>query len=325
MVNGGRIAIIVRFLVARRILMTHHQLSDATLRLLPCVLFLATQGALAEPIEIVGQPEKFGPDIASTQYSEVRLTLSPDGNTALWFSRNRPGGPGGYDIWISRRGPQGWATAVPVAFNSPGRDFDPAFSSDGTQLYFCSDRAGGLGGDDLYRVAVTPGGFGAVEHLGSEVNSSGNEFAPMPSPAGTQLLFSSDREGGAGRQDLYSASIRDGKFQPARPLPGDINTAGDEFDATLLSDGSTIVFARARDFRTERVDLFVATMTDGRYGSGDLLPMSINTADKDTYGPMLDWSERNRFTFSSQRPGSRDMDLYVIRYRIHSKRTSPED
>ncbi|MGH6634408.1 MAG: hypothetical protein ACREB0_13685, partial [Sphingopyxis sp.] len=55
--------------------------------------------AAAPAVEIVGEAELFAPGIASTDHSEVRLTISPDGRTALWFSRNRPGGPGGYDIW----------------------------------------------------------------------------------------------------------------------------------------------------------------------------------------------------------------------------------
>lgn len=31
----------------------------------------------------------------------------------------------------------------------------------------------------------------------------------------------------------------------AAPLQGDINTAADEFDATFLADGTTVVFTRA--------------------------------------------------------------------------------
>lgn len=262
----------------------------------------------------------FAPHIASTEHAEIRLTLSPDGRVALWFSRNRPGGPGGYDIWMSRRTGERWAPATPVSFNSPGRDFDPAFSADGRFVYFCSDRPGGVGGDDIYRIAVTANGFGAAEHLTSAVNSAGNEFAPMLSPDGSRLLFSSDRAGGAGGHDLYVADHRDGTFERARRLSGDINTAAHEFDATYLSDSATIVFARAKDFRVDRVDLFVAMRRNGRYEAGTVLPLSINTPDKDTYGPMLDWSNPDRVTFSSQREGARDMDLYLIRYRLPASR-----
>lgn len=267
-------------------------------------------------LEVVGEATPFAPGIASTEFSEVRLTLSPDGRTALWFSRDRPGGAGGYDIWISRRIDGRWAKATAVAFNTPGRDFDPAFSADGRFVYFCSDRPDGLGGDDIYRVAVTAQGFGAPEHLGPAVNSAGNEFAPMLSPDGARLLFSSDRPGGAGRHDLYVAHQNTGKFEPARRLPGAINTPADEFDATFLADGATVVFARAPDFRSDRVDLYAAAPRDGRYDAGTVLPQTVNSGDKDTYGPMLDWSDPRRITVSGQRAGARDMDLYLVRYTL---------
>ena len=271
----------------------------------------------ASALRIVGEATLFLPGIVSTRYSEIRLTLNPDGRTALWFSRDRPGGAGGYDIWLSRRNGKGWTPATPAPFNSALRDFDPAFSSDGRHVYFCSDRPGGLGGDDLYRVAVTADGFGAVEHLGSAVNSAGNEFAPMLSPDRTLLLFSSDRPGGAGRHDLYTARQRaEQDFEPAQRLPGDINTPADEFDATFLSDGSTLVFARAPDLRTDRVDLFSASSRDGRYDAGTVLPQTVNSGDQNTYGPMLDWSQPDRFSVSGRRAGANGMDLYLVRYAL---------
>lgn len=265
------------------------------------------------PVEIVGEAALFAPGIASTDFSEIRLTISPDGRTALWFSRNRPGGAGGYDIWLSRRTRAWWAAATPAPFNSPGRDFDPAYSPDGRFVYFSSDRPGGLGGDDIYRVAVTGAGFGTAENLGPAVNSPAKEWAPMLSPNRARLLFSSDRPGGAGRQDLYAARRRGTRYLPATPLPGAVNTAADEFDATYLADSRTIVFARAPDLTADRIDLFAATAPDGRYASGTRLPPSVNNGD--VYGPMLDWSRPNSLTFSARRPGAASMDLYLIRYR----------
>jgi Tol biopolymer transport system component len=272
-------------------------------------------GGASSRVDIIGIPEPFAPGIASTRHAEVRLTLSPDGNTALWFSRDRPGGPGGYDIWISHRTPAGWGLARPVSFNSPGRDFDPAFSSDGRFVYFCSDRAGGSGGDDLYRVKVIAGSFGPAANLGPAINSTGSEFAPMLSPDGRTLLFSSDRSGGAGGHDLFTARRNPAGFAAARRLPGAVNTAANEFDATFLRDGATIIFARAMDFRKDRVELFHAAPGAHGYDMGTRLPATVNN-DEDNYGAMLDWSDRDRLTFSGRRGKEGGMDLYRIHYRI---------
>jgi TolB protein len=271
-------------------------------------------------LEIVGNLEHFAPGIASTEFSDVRLTLSPDGRTALWFSRNRPGGPGGYDIWISELTQGRWSPAKPVSFNTPQRDFDPAFSADGRYVYFCSDRPGGLGGDDLYRVPVTSNGFGLAENLGPEVNSAGNEWAPMLSPDARWLLFSSNGRGGAGRFDLFTAK-RSGTrsaFDPAVPLAGDINTAADEFDATFLADSTSIVFTRAPDLRVDKVRLFFASMHRGRYEPGTLLPDTVNTSDQDAYAPMLDWSRPDHITFTGRRAEANagGVDVYIARYRL---------
>ena len=269
-------------------------------------------------LEIVGDATPFAPGIASTAHAEIRLTLSPDGDTALWFSRDRPGGAGGYDIWMSRRIAGHWSEASPVAFNSPSRDFDPAFSADGRFVYFCSDRPGGLGGDDLYRVAVTQTGFGAVEHLGPAVNSAANEFAPMLASRGDRLLFSSDRAGGNGGHDLFAAARSGTGFAPAQRLPGPVNTTANEFDATFLHDGATIVFARAQDFRRDRVDMFVSSPQAGRYPAGERLPSPANSSRYDSYGAMLDWSTPDILTFSAERADGQGMDLYRLRYRLRA-------
>ena len=279
----------------------------------------AKEPPTSKVIEVVGHPELFAPGVISTEASEVRLTVRPDGKQAAWFTRNRAGGAGSYDIWTSTYISGRWNAATPAPFNSAQRDFDPAFSADGRFLYFCSDRPGGLGGDDLYRVPVTSTGFGEPEHLSPEVNSAGNEWAPMLSRDGNVLLFSSNGHGGAGRFDLFSTRrLANGSFSPASPLPGDINTAADEFDATFLADSTTVVFARAPNLESERIVLAVATLRAGRYDVGVELPAIVNTPGQNTYGAMLDWSRANQLTISSQRPEARagGTDLYIFRYRL---------
>lgn len=279
----------------------------------------ADESSSPHVIEIIGRPELFAPGIVSTEASEVRLTVSPDGTVAAWFTRNRAGGAGSYDIWTSTHTSGGWSTPGPAPFNSAQRDFDPAFSADGRFLYFCSDRPGSLGGDDLYRVPVTQEGFGQVEHLDPQVNTAGNEWAPMLSGDGNMLLFASDGRGGAGRFDLFSAQrLPNGSFAAAAPLPGDINTTADEFDATFLADGTTVVFARAPNLQTDRIVLAAASLRGGRYDAGAVLPAIVNAPGENTYGPMLDWSRPDQLSFSSQRPEARagSTDIYVLRYRL---------
>ena len=282
----------------------------------------ATAGDPAAPdIQIEGQIEEFAPGIISSKYADVRLTISPDGRTALWFSRNRPGGPGGYDIWISRRG-AGWSLPVPVPFDSASRDFDPAFSRDGRFVYFASDRPGGAGGDDLWRVAVTRSGFGVAEHLSGEINTPRNEWAPMLAPDGRTLLFSSDGHGGAGRMDLFTARRQGKHFGAVRGLPGRINTPADEFDATFLADGRTILFSRSPDLAIDEVRLFVSSRVDGMYTAGNELFAEINTPGSSTYAPMLDWSDTDHVTFTTRRPADnpRGADLYRATIRVRGGR-----
>lgn len=295
----------------------------AALLVLSACLSNAEESRTSQVIEIVDRPELFAPGVASTAASEVRLTISPGGHRAAWFARNRAGGAGSYDIWTSTYAAGRWSAATPAPFNSAQRDFDPAFSADGRFLYFCSDRPGGLGGDDLYRVPVTSSGFGRPEHLGPQVNSAGNDWAPMLSGDGNVLLFSSDGRDGAGRFDLFSSRhLPGGSFAPASPLPGDINTAADEFDATFLADGTTVVFARAANLQRDRIVLAAASLRDGRYDVGVILPAIVNAPGQNTYGPMLDWCRPDQLTISSQRPeaGAGSTDLYIFRYRlIHEK------
>ena len=283
--------------------------------------FVSADDASPSAVRFTGTPERFAPGLASTTAAEIRLTLSPDGRTALWFSRDRPGGAGGYDIWVSRRIDGNWQAPMPASFNSPGRDFDPAFSADGRIVYFCSDRAGGMGRDDLWQVSVEADGFGEPVALGPAVNSAASEFAPMLSADGRRLLFSSDRPGGVGGHDVYIAARNAdrGGFAPARPLPGAVNTAADEFDPTYLRDDTTVIFARAADIAKDRVDLYAASAHAGRYAAGERLPGPVNDDEEDSYGAMLDWSDRDLLTYSARRRQTNPqggMDLYRVRYRI---------
>lgn len=269
----------------------------------------------AEPITFAGAPALFAPGVVSSEHSEVRLAMSPRGELVLWGSRNRPG-PGGKNVWMSRRTADGWSAPEAAPFNSDADDYDPAFAPDGSHVYFFSTRPGGAGGADLYRVPVTGPGFGAVEHLGPEVNTAGDEWAPTPSPDGTQLLFASNAPGA--KHDLYIARIAGAGFEQARLLPGALNDPdADELDPAFLADGTSIVYSRAPDIRTQPVQLYLSTLGRDGYRPGRLLPPTVNILGGDTYAPAVSAAEPQALYFSSRRPGGPgDLDVYRIEYTL---------
>lgn len=255
-----------------------------------------------------------GMGVVSTADSEVRASVSPDGQRIVWGSRDRKGGAGGYDLWQAARRDGRWVDARPLSIDTPAKEFDPMFSADGRWLCFFSDRAGGSGGDDLYRSRVTPDGFGAPEHLGPGVNSRGNEWAPTPSADGKHLLFASDGFGGAGGHDLLVARWDGTAFVDPVPVPG-VKTAGDEFDAAWLGKGEAIVFAQARDIARDPVRLMVAWCDGRTYVDPQPVALPFNGPDDNTYGPVVDPSRPSELLVNgiAKAPSAGKQDIYRIR------------
>ncbi len=256
-----------------------------------------------------------GMGVVSTAESEVRASVSPDGQRIVWGSTSRKGGPGGWDLWQARLRDGRWADATPLAINSSANDFDPLFSADGHWLYFFSNREGGHGGDDLYRAPVgADGELGPAQILGACVNGKGNEWAPTPSADGKRLLFASDGFGGAGRHDLFVARWDGKAFIDPQPVPG-VNTAADEFDAAWLDDGKAIVFARSADVENAPIRLLLAHCDGKTYVDAAPWNLSFNTADGSTLGPVVDVGKPTEVLVSgsAKAPKAGRMDIYRVR------------
>ena len=255
-----------------------------------------------------------GMRVVSTAASEVRATVSPDGQRIVWGSTDREGGAGGWDLWQARLKEGRWQDATPLAINSSANDFDPMFSADGRWLYFFSNRDGGIGGDDLYRAVVHDDGYGSVDNLGPAINTAGDEWAPTPGADGRHLLFASDGHGGAGGHDLLVARWDGTAFAEPRALAG-INTVADEFDGAWLGDGEAIVFARSTDVHNDPVQLQLAQCDGQRYADAVPLALSFNTADGTTLGPALDWNTPGELLVSgsAKSPRAGKLDIYRMK------------
>ncbi len=137
-------------------------------------------------------------------YSSGFPSLSPDGKT-LFFASDRPDGYGGYDLYVSRKIGDTWTTPENLGpkVNTQGNEISPFF--DGTTIYFSSDWHMGLGGYDCFKATRTGSDWNRVFHLGSQVNSAGDDFGFIHHPESKISYFASNRSGGKGNYDLYRA------------------------------------------------------------------------------------------------------------------------
>lgn len=255
-----------------------------------------------------------GVAVVSTRDTEIRATVSPDGRSIVWGSPDRTGGPGGWDLWRAQRIDGRWQHAEALRINTPADESGPMFSADGRWLYFASSRPGGLGGNDLYRVAIDVAGApGEPRNLGAGVNTRGDELAPAPSRDGARLLFSSNGMPDAKRHDLFVAAWDGMEFASSTAVRG-ISTDADEFDGAWLADGDGLVFARSLDATTKPVRLHVATCRDGVYTDAKPLALAFNTEAARTLAPVLDWNRPVEMLVSGAAPSPKAgrIDIYRI-------------
>ena len=135
------------------------------------------------------------------------IAISPDGNTIIYARGNSTSNKDLPDVHLFASYFRGGGFTQPIWMALNEDEFwwnsTPAFSPDGSVLYFASNRPGGYGGTDLYKATkLANGDFGNPVNLGPEINTPGNEMFPRMMPDG-KFFFSSDGHPGLGKLDLF--------------------------------------------------------------------------------------------------------------------------
>jgi hypothetical protein len=207
-----------------------------------------------------GPWQNLGPTV-NTPSQEGSACISADG-LSLYFPSDRPGGYGQLDIWVARRETKADKWGIPVNLGptvNSGVAGYPDISADGLSLYFGSDRAGGLGGTDLWVTTreTTDDNWGPPANLGPTVNSTSRDADPSISSDGLVLFFDSERPGGYGPENLYMTRRATRNDPWGKPV-----NLGPPVD-TSAGNGSSNVSA---DCRT----LYFTSNRPGGYGSYDI-------------------------------------------------------
>jgi outer membrane protein OmpA-like peptidoglycan-associated protein len=171
----------------------------------------------------------------SDEYSVAHPSLDIDGKT-LYFSSDMPGGFGGMDLFYTIYEDGNWLPPRNLGprINTEGHEVFPYVHSSG-RLYFSSDGHVGLGMLDIHYIDNNNGVWGPPTNIGFPINTPSDDFGLILNEEETFGYFSSNREGGAGRDDIYSFKYSVVKVEV---LVYDENTNEPIENATVIDDCS---------------------------------------------------------------------------------------
>lgn len=187
-------------------------------------------GTYSKPMEVNG---------VNTKFHDGPATLSADGNTMYFSSETFKDGQfdkdkskklkyGKVGLFKATKEGDKWTNIKALPFNN--KDYNvgnPSLSKDGKTLYFSSDMPGGIGGSDIWKVAVNgDNDFGTPENLGDKINTEGRENFPFITDE-NKLYFSSEGRQGFGGLDVYVVDLNAGTEVKNVGMP--VNSEKDDF------------------------------------------------------------------------------------------------
>ncbi len=171
--------------------------------------------------------------------NNASISVSPDGQTVFVYSDENGG-----DIHYSTLQDTSFVDVVPFPaeeLNTDSWETHATISPDGNYLYFVSDREGGLGGKDIYRLKKLPdGSWSKAYNLGAPINSEFDEDSPFLGADNNTMYFSSNGPNSMGGFDIFVSQM-DESEQWSQPenLGYPLNSYDDDIFYTTTADGLT--------------------------------------------------------------------------------------
>ena len=204
------------------------------------------------------------PDPINTTANDFCPT--PLRGNALLFVSNRGGTDaygtaacGGGDIYLTRLSPStgSWTPARNLGCttnggpNGPGTEFGPSVveTDEGTFLYFSSGLAPDSNTQDIYvSREISPGSFGSPEAVSSLNTTSASDMMPNVRKDGLEVVFASNRVGGKGSFDIWSATRPTTSSPWSTPTNlATVSTAGSDTRPSLSWDGTRLYLGSSGD------------------------------------------------------------------------------
>lgn len=228
-------------------------------------------------------PGELGGDVNDAVHAGA-ASLTPDGQFMVFSAYDHDaGGNGRTDIYSARLIDGKWKNVMNLGsgVNSTAYDAQPSISADGRTIYFSSDRPGGKGGTDIYVSTFDGTTWSAARPLDG-INTAANETAPVINADGTTFTFASNRAGGSGGLDIYTARITNGAATGIKNAGTMINTAADEAFYVSVPNSDQAFFSRT----TERGDYDNFSVVPNPFPSDPVTLVEGTVKDAETGKPL---------------------------------------
>ncbi len=191
-------------------------------------------------------PEKLN---LNNEQNNATAGLSPDGKTLVLFNQESNEITG--NLYFSSRTTDGWTTPSKYdsQINSEYIESSASFSPAGDLIYFSSDRPGGLGGKDIYRIRKLSNGIWSKPYnLGPAINTPYDDDAPFIHPNGRTLYFCSKGHKNMGQYDIFSSELSLDELNWSEPknLGYPINSVENDLFFSVNATGTEAFFSSKR-------------------------------------------------------------------------------
>ncbi len=228
------------------------------------------------------------------------MAISPDGNDLLYTLQ---WSFGTFSVILHSKKINGdWSKPETAWFSGRFNDLEPAFSPDGNEIFFTSNRPWKISDSskkdyDIWFIKKGVNGWGDPVPMDSVVNSDKDEFYPSLANNGN-LYFT--RDNGDTKDDIFLSRYRDGKYELPVVLPETVNSKGYDFNAFVDPDEAYIIFSsykRADDLGGG--DLYYSLHKNGSWLPAVHFGKEINSPSLD-YSPFVSGDKRY-FFFTSKK------------------------
>lgn len=271
--------------------------------------------AIKNPVDF--EPERL-PDAVNSDFDEYWPSLTVDGQKLVITRRvNYPGQLPQEDFFVSEYGSSGWTKAEALTeLNTPFNEGAHSISADGKILFFtaCNQR-NGFGSCDIYYSFRKNGKWTRPVNAGKTLNTKYWEAQPSLSSDGRTIYFTSNRNGGKGKKDIWRARLKgrtdNGLLEWYKPvnLGDSINTSGNETSPFIHASKKTFYFASDYHTGMGSFDLFLSRISDDTiFSKPQNLGYPVNTFN-DEQGIFVNTSG-NKAYYSSERDEKSGLDIF---------------